>query len=277
MLCIQAPLEVTFAEKLNFSPNRDAEKLTPEFYPELELQALNTTFDDYLSLYNDLPIGAELWDLGSGHSKGSILFDRLGNKVCRSFEYVKSRVEYAKGFVSDQDLVLHENLLKRNSFTARFYYLYQPVGPLLLHFLSKVFKTNESEVIYVSESHGELFYFFDWLDDLFTLEKTLPQTSLRHRSGIRKYRKVASLVGDFEQLQSTKDYLKAMILKANTDYIFRQGLQEKKAKLLNSYPVLYNGRPCIFNEDLKRVVDFHSFDVLRACSSPSSLELSRDC
>lgn len=156
---------------------------------EINLCALNTSYADWYQFLSKLNPKSTICDLGSGHSKGSIISALFPN-FCqvKSYEYIEQRVSATKKALQINGLS-HENIYHCNFLDefprATKYYIYLPAGNLVHKILSQLqhFSLDEQIEIYAVESHGDLINFIskeEWLtkDELLTLKTPRHDTTL---------------------------------------------------------------------------------------------------
>lgn len=265
-------MEALCSKAMCYSPEK-AEMLVPrensELYGGLEEQALSTPFKDYFTILNDLSAKDSLVDMGAGYCKGEVLALALESKVSvRSLEVSPERLEYAQKWATQLNLDFKSNetfdILSRELPLADAYFVYLPLGALILKPLERLLRAGEkghSFCLYVVESHGDMFDFFEGLSHWFKLEKVLPASAQRHRSGIRKYRFTSSPfeVGNinspefiYELVANYAENPKVSLIKEGV------GVEVELRSLL---PIKYNRKLMFECLELKRIVDFVNIKI----------------
>lgn len=169
-----------------------------EHYPDLNQNALNTSYFDYYQILKSIPKGQNIADLGAGLGRGSLLSCLLGFKNCFSIEAVTKRCDQLKSALSQFEseyLVIHADLVKSPIPDYDNYYLYFPKSIALYHILRKLFRKNG--LVYVCEAHGDTIPFIELFPDQLECIKEIPLAMPRHYPFIKIYKiKSAELEND---------------------------------------------------------------------------------
>ena len=67
------------------------EEASEDLYPDIQAEALLTSYQDYYKILTDIPKGESLCDLGAGFGRGSFLAQHLNLPDCYSVELSTSR------------------------------------------------------------------------------------------------------------------------------------------------------------------------------------------
>lgn len=166
-------------------------ELEPHLYPDIELEALQTSYNDYYQIIMDLKEDHVLCDLGAGYGRGSFLANQLNFENVYSVELSQERIQAAwnsceklgisKNYFIQAD-ILEIDLSKFDAF-----YLYFPKNPMFLKLFKKLKTYNREFTFYVTESHGDMIPFLSHLSFLTEVGEfacSLP----RHEDKIKKYK-----------------------------------------------------------------------------------------
>lgn len=168
------------------------DKENQDLYPNLEPEALLTSYQDYFKILSDLPTGSVLCDLGAGYGRGSFLSYKLGLSKCYSVELSKERIdssmEAARKLDYPLDLFIHADI--KNLDLAHFdhFYLYFPKTPLILDLLKRLWNQSSDRptYLYVTESHGDMIPFLNELSFL-KIQASWKTALPRHYNEVIKY------------------------------------------------------------------------------------------
>ncbi len=160
-------------------------------YQGLLQEALYTSREDFLTIFNHPLVQGTFVDLGCGAGEGCLLYGSLypGRKSI-GLEFEEARLNYGRGF-RDKYNLLNVELLEADLLTSTIpegdtYFLYFPTGPVLDRILSELYRSQKSFRLVVIESHGDLFPRLD-LENWLSLKSELPLHSIRHHSLARIY------------------------------------------------------------------------------------------
>jgi len=220
-------------------------------YRGLAQEALSTGFSDYYRIFKDLD--GDLIDYGAGFCKGSFLFEYLDTtKKCYSYEYVAFRVDYAKQWITSQNLscdsLFQRDLLKEIVPIGDNYLIYIPLGNLFFRLLYSLYQNKKKATFYVIESHGDILDYINALECM-SFIGVLDSEHSRHKSGIFKYQFDPSLVKDTLYSRYFTSYDQKLELITNEDG------RERRVYLDDTLPIFYNQKQCIELLSLKRICD----------------------
>lgn len=160
-----------------------------EHYPDLNQDALNTSYFDYYQILKSISKGQNIADLGAGIGRGSLLSCLLGFKNCFSIEIVTKRCDQLKSALSQfesEHLAVQADLVRSPIPDCDNYYLYFPKSIALYHILRKLFKKNG--LVYVCEAHGDTIPFLELFPDQLECIKEIPLAMPRHYPFIKIYK-----------------------------------------------------------------------------------------
>ena len=238
----------------------------PNLYRNLMAEAFSTPFEDYHSIFNDLPEGERLVDLGAGYGKGTLLAEGLGlSGRCLSLEIDPDRVKHAKKLARnsglDEKLFQLFDLTKEAIPLSDSYLVYLPLGELIFQPIERLLMKKHSCVFYVVESHGDLVDFFENAPLWFKLDSILPSRSKRHREGIFKFRFTPQeFKGELENSYNAIYWLVQEWSKKRPVLLKKESGQEIvcSSSLL---PIKYNKQMAFECFHLKRIVDFKNVQI----------------
>ena len=229
-------------------------KKEDSFYTGLAQAALSTPFMDYYSIYQDLKSDTHLIDYGSAYSKGTLLFEALGEKECHSYEYLENRVLYTQELLKKLHLnpnkVYQCNLLSADIPIGDAYLIYIPLGELFFRLIHKLYNEGKAAIFYIIESHGDFLDYVYALKEWFKLEKIIDSHTERHQAGVHKFIFSPKEV-------NTNDLLYKYILEYDNDYKLSviEDTKEREILLKESLPIKYNDSMAIESFELKRIID----------------------
>lgn len=153
-----------------------------DHYPDLDPNALNTSYLDYYKILKSLPKGEVLIDLGAGAGRGSMLCVFLDLPRCVSFEFERARVDRLKRALEvykERDLALQGDLADLDFPEQSYYYLYFPKNRIFYHVLRELMRREA--LVYICESHGDMLPFLSLfksnLKQLSELSASMPRLS----------------------------------------------------------------------------------------------------
>lgn len=163
----------------------------PHLYPDIELEALQTSYNDYFQIIQDLSSGSILCDLGAGHGRGSFLAHNLKFNNVYSIELSMERIHSAwqscEKLGIAKDYFIQADILETDLSRFDAFYLYFPKTPQFLSFFKKLKAYNREFTFYVTESHGDMIPFLNnlsFLTEVGEFDCSLP----RHKDKIKKYK-----------------------------------------------------------------------------------------
>jgi hypothetical protein len=156
----------------------------PELYAGLSEEALYTSEEDLLSIFQHPLISGTWVDLGAGVGKSVLLYAaRFPERKSVGIECAKARVEAGLLKIRERELSNAELLLGDLLFTeipeGDVYFLYFPTGPVLDRLLCELSQKPKRFKIVAIESHGDLLLRLskeNWL----TLKDEIHLSSQRH-------------------------------------------------------------------------------------------------
>jgi SAM-dependent methyltransferase len=162
-------------------------------YRGLSFEALYTSDEDLLNLFNHSQVEGTFCDLGCGSGRAALFYGCLfPNRRAIGIELQKSRIDSGIAFAKTHEIqnveLIHADLMDVKIPLADTYFLYFPTGPVLDRVLSELYQTNYSFKLLVIESHGDLFERLS-LENWLKLSAELPLTSPRHYPMARLYQK----------------------------------------------------------------------------------------
>lgn len=166
-------------------------KIREGSYQGLFREALYTSREDFLTIFNHPLVQGTFVDLGCGAGEGCLLYGSLyPDRKSIGVEFEEARLNYGRGF-RDQFNLLNVELLKADLLTSAIptgdtYFLYFPTGMVLDRILSELYHSQIFFHLVVIESHGDLYSRLD-LENWLTLRSELPLKSARHHSQARIY------------------------------------------------------------------------------------------
>lgn len=223
-----------------------------DYYQGLAAEALSTSFEDYYQLYKE--VDQELIDYGSAYSKGSILFQALGNKRCYSYEYLASRVEYTKNLCQeaclDEQYIIKRDLLTSDIPLGPAYLIYLPLGDIFFRLIQALYQQERRAAFYIIESHGDFLDYVFSLKAWFKFIKKIESSTPRHTNGIYHFEFCPNAVNEDNLLyQYVLSYGEEFKFEVNKDdTVFSINLNE-------TLPIKYNGKMAIEAFKLKRIID----------------------
>lgn len=241
-------------------------------YPGLADTALLTSYLDYFQIYEDIPIGATLVDLGAGYCRGSLLFQKLGEKRCVSVECEKSRAEAALS-LNPADIIVGDLLNSNFKLPeAGYYFIYLPQGKVLYETIKKIIEQRIEATFYIIESHGDLVDYFNMQINIFSLLEKPFKTSLpRHKPFIYKF-KSKKLEIDKANLNLEKDlplwhlynYDKELKLTVESKVPGSEQSNVWSGEISGSTLINYNGKNSLYLEKPSRVIQLETQDRILA-------------
>lgn len=259
-----AAKEARINSLLGFDPTEPEKNIhddNPDLYAGLPEEALSTPFEDYYRILRDLGPGDTLVDLGAGYGKGSLLCEAIGfDRACLSLELSSERVGYSKKIADIHGLnaqcFQRFDLRQQPLPPANAYFVYLPLGELVIRPIEALLKSKSSCVFYVAESHGDLIDFFLALPEWFELEKMMESRALRHRPGIYKFHFTPKTVSVSEPNGPGVIYYLVENWSGNPKIVIEKESGRVEVGANSLIPIKYNGQVALECLELKRIVDF---------------------
>lgn len=206
----------------NIHYNDSLSTLDESLYPQIESDALLTSYLDYFQILKDLDNDSFLMDVGAGYCRGSLISLFLGLPRCISVEVVAERTKWASDWIHKQKnsdgLIRNQDLRVSKLEYAPAYYFYFPRGKLFDELLKQIFnyvEQGKTVTLYVCESHGDMLPYLDTfqrLEEITSFRTHLP----RHSPDIVKF-KVNNRKGKI----GWKDCLSEYLLRSDkSEYFF---------------------------------------------------------
>lgn len=191
-----------FWEHFNFS-HSEVEQHVPDregAYKNLSPEALYTSDDDLLEIFQHPLIQGSFLDLGCGTGRTSLLYGVLfPERASLGIEREEERLKVGRKFLDEHPLsnvqLLSGDLLTGNIPHAENYFLYFPTGPVLDRILSELYEMHHAFRLIVIESHGDLLPRID-LENWLKLKVEIPLISQRHYPSARVYERTTELRND---------------------------------------------------------------------------------
>lgn len=157
-------------------------------YHGLAVEALQTSYLDYLQIFEKIGKTANMIDVGAGHCRGTLLAEKLGYK-CTSIEIVKDRIVAAKKCAKNKEHIIQADITDTDFKLpiADYYFLYLPHGKVLYQTLKKIkeISQNKKVSLIVIESHGNVIDYLKIQKNWLILKDAKLQTSTtRHDPAI---------------------------------------------------------------------------------------------
>lgn len=160
-------------------------------YKGLSLEALYTSFDDLIKIYQHPQVGGIWVDIGGGSGRSCLLYSFITKKPSINLEIDPARAEIGNQLANKFNLNSSSivcDLLKDDIPLADTYFLYFPTGPVLDRVLD-VLAHRKDFTLVVIESHGDLIPRIKKEADYELIDKILLFTP-RHDPYVHIYRKV---------------------------------------------------------------------------------------
>lgn len=182
----------------------------PGNYQGLSSEALLTSEQDFLAIFEALP-QIQYWvEPGSGHGLGPILFaERFPSKKSVGIEFEKARFDESIKVRDMKNLsnveFHHWDLLYHDLPLGDAYFLYMPTGMVLDRMLDQLSHSSHDFVLIVIESHGDLIPRLNkesWLK----CQMEIPLSSVRHYQNAVVFRKAGLPTESLHSYSFKKNY-----------------------------------------------------------------------
>lgn len=163
-------------------------------YKGLSLDALYTSFEDLIHIFQNPLIKGTFVDLGCGIGITALIYASMfPDRKSFGVEFEQARVVEGEKIKNELGLtsvtLLHQNLLTSSLPIGDTYFLYFPTGMVLDRILNELYQGKNDFILIVIESHGDLFSRLDkenWLK----IVDEIPLLGPRHNPRARIYKRL---------------------------------------------------------------------------------------
>jgi SAM-dependent methyltransferase len=175
-------------------------------YKDLSQEALYTSLEDLLTLFENPLIQGTFIDLGCGMGQAPLFYGALyPERKAIGIEFDEARIHAAQEIKTLMGVrnvsFLLEDLLTCELPVADTYFLYFPTGPVLDRVLTALYESGQKFILVAIESHGDLLPRLD-LENWLTLKEEVKLNSERHYPYARLYERSdaerATCLGPFQ-------------------------------------------------------------------------------